>query len=160
MPRITAFPRFRCDISLTLRPSSLSLPPFSPVSSGGSAWVCRQAGQRIRRTSCRRQARLFRKRICTFEKEGRRREPARWFDKENVVEGDGSTLPVIEQTAGYTERSPFLFLTHRRQPSTFPTVGDFCSRTFPLSCLLTDRKISGRRYSFPSLLSFFFFFYF
>lgn len=30
-------------------------------------------------------ARLFRKRICTFEKrgEGATREPARWFDKEN-----------------------------------------------------------------------------
>lgn len=90
-------------------------------------------------------ARLFRKRICTFEKrgEGATREPARWFDKENgggggVMESDGSTLPVIEQTGRYR---PFLFLTHRRQPSTFPTVGDFYSQ--PLPCL-HESKISDK----------------
>lgn len=59
-PRITAFPRFRCDISLTLPPLrrfpfsfSLSLPPplsVVPSREDRRGWR-RHVGQRIRRTS-------------------------------------------------------------------------------------------------------------
>lgn len=125
-------------------PISLLFLSFSPSSSfssseqRGSAWMeetCRpkNSSHVARRRQAARVARLFRKRICTFEKRGVTREPARWFDKENgrggVMESDGSTLPVIEQTGRIQGEKAFL--THRCQPSTFPMVGDFCSQPFP-----------------------------
>lgn len=75
-------------------PISLLFLSFSPSSSfssseqRGSAWMeetCRpkNSSHVARRRQAARVARLFRKRICTFEKRGVTREPARWFDKEN-----------------------------------------------------------------------------
>lgn len=125
-------------------PISLLFLSFSPSSSfssseqRGSAWMeetCRpkNSSHVARRRQAARVARLFRKRICTFEKRGVTREPARWFDKENGRGGcDGErriNVPVIEQTGRIQGEKAFL--THRCQPSTFPMVGDFCSQPFP-----------------------------
>lgn len=125
-------------------PISLLFLSFSPSSSfssseqRGSAWMeetCRpkNSSHVARRRQAARVARLFRKRICTFEKRGVTREPARWFDKENGrgrCDGERRiNVPVIEQTGRIQGEKAFL--THRCQPSTFPMVGDFCSQPFP-----------------------------
>lgn len=110
----------------------------------------RNAGQRIRRTSrvADRQRELLGFSGNAFAHlrstlgEGRQgSRPGGLIKKTGrLMESDGSTLLVIEQT-GRIQR-PFLFLTHRCQPSTFlPMVGDFCSQPFPIPCLLEmDRK--------------------
>lgn len=165
-PRITAFPRFRCDISLTLPslrrfPFSFSLflpPPLSVVPSRGSAWMeetCRpkNSSHVARRRQAARVARLFRKRICTFEKRGVTREPARWFDKENGRGGcDGERR--INVACHRTDREdtrreglPYASLPTEH----FPDGWGFLLPTVSLS-----PKIFGKRYTFASLFFSFF----
>lgn len=146
-PRITAFPRFRCDISLTLPPLrrfpfsfSLFLPPplsVVPSREDRRGWR-RHVGQRIRRTSrvADRQRELLGfsgNAFAHLRSEGwQGSRPGGLIKKTGeggVMESDGSTLPVIEQTGRIQGEKAFL--THRCQPSTFPMVGDFCSQPFP-----------------------------
>lgn len=128
----------------------------------------RNAGQRIRRTSrvADRQRELLGFSGNAFAHlrstlgEGRQgSRPGGLIKKTGrLMESDGSTLPVIEQT-GRIQR-PFLFLTHRCQPSTFPMVGDFSSQPFPIPCLLEMDRKSLVHDTFRVSAFFFFFFTF
>lgn len=122
-------------------PISLLFLSFSPSSSFSSSeqrgWR-RHVGQRIRRTSrvADRQRELLGfsgNAFAHLRSEGwQGSRPGGLIKKTGeggVMESDGSTLPVIEQTGRIQGEKAFL--THRCQPSTFPMVGDFCSQPFP-----------------------------
>lgn len=145
-------------------PISLLFLSFSPSSSfssseqRGSAWMeetCRpkNSSHVARRRQAARVARLFRKRICTFEKRGVTREPARWFDKENGRGGcDGERR--INVACHRTDREdtrreglPYASLPTEH----FPDGWEFLLPTVSLS-----PKIFGKRYTFASLFFSFF----